>query len=91
MTPTADLQMPIDLRGPNQGSFNERLYALQVGDALWVETTESEYGTIQRKATTVTRFPPAMKNMRFSAHVFTCVSNGRLGDVRICVRIERTQ
>jgi hypothetical protein len=71
------------------GSFNDNLARLEVGEYLWIETTVEEYASVQRRVTARSRFPETMQHMRFFSQGFTCISNSKVGDIRIAVRIER--
>lgn len=75
--------------GPNQGSLMAKLEPLAVGDVAWVETTAETCANRMRQATAASRFPIGMSDRRFATQVFTAVSNSRIGDVYLLLRIER--
>lgn len=79
------------MREPNPGSLNDRISKLEVGGRLYEECTGENHLDTQRRVSAVSRYPAAMKHMRFATSVFTAVPAGKLNGVRILVCVERTQ
>lgn len=90
MTTPAKRGRPPGTGGPNAGSLMARLELLAVGEVAWVETTVEACASRMRQATTASRFPIGMTERRFATQAFTAVSNSRMGDVHLLLRIERT-
>ena len=76
--------------GPNVGSLQSKLEPLAVGEALWIETTAEDYAIPMRQASTVSRFPIGMKDRRYTTQLFTAIATGKVGEVRVLLRVERT-
>lgn len=76
--------------GPNAGSLMAKLEPLAVGESIWIETSADAYAIPMRQASTTSRFPIGMEDRRFASQLFTAVASGKVGDVRVLVRIERT-
>lgn len=75
--------------GAHQGSLNDTLSQLSVGDYIYMETTSEQHTLLQsRILMPASRRPEPMRHMKFSCGTYTAVGP-RVGDVRVIVRVER--
>jgi hypothetical protein len=73
----------------HNGSLNDQLQKLAVGQALYIESTIKDCLNIIRRVTAKTRRPDLMKNYEFSCNTFTAIGVKKLGEIKILVRVER--
>src|SRR4051812_6924385 len=78
-------------RGVQEGSRNHMLMMMEVGDYRYIETTAQDYAhTMRTFNTPKTRRPIDLLGREFTCKAYTAVGTA-VGDVKVLVRIERTE
>jgi hypothetical protein len=79
-------------RGTNAGSRNAWLESFDICERRYIETTLEGYAADMRGYNTpLTRRPDSLAGHVFTCALITGVANGKAGDIRYLVCIERTQ
>ncbi len=78
-------------QGPRHDSLNAKLFELEVGAVLWIESTLEAITPLSRRITLASRYPVEMRAFRFTTKTYTAVSAGKFGEICYLLRIERVE
>lgn len=79
-------------RGVREGSNNALLLSMHVGEYRYIETTGDGYAAVMRAVNTPkTRRPIDLLGREFTCSAWTAVRAGKVGDVKVLVKIERIE
>lgn len=74
-----------------KGSAQHSLSLLEVGEHLWIETTQEKWASeMSRAVVPRSRRLGVMKEREFVARVYTAVGT-KVGDIHYLIKVERTQ
>lgn len=72
-----------------QGSLNDMLRVMSVGQCIYIESTTHDYLNVMRRVTVKSRYPDSMRDFQFSCNSYTAVGSKKMGDIKYLVRVER--